>query len=529
MDYGGFGLESFSRRLPIYILIDCSESMIGEPLDAVNRGLQQLCTDLKNDPMAIETAWLSVITFSSRARQVIPLTDVVQFAPPILSVGPGTSMGAAFDLLAQRLDREVRKNTPTQKGDWKPIVFLLTDGIPTDNWEQAIKRFKKNTVHMAINVIAVGCGEDVDVDVLREITPNVLLMKNLSLGGFAAFFRWVSASVSTASVSATREGQGVNLPAPPAGEFEFVGQGVVKPPASRRQPSQIILAARCQGNRQGYLMRYRRTPPSSDIYQAEKAYRVGNDYFTEASASPSGQKIDTSKLKGSPPCPYCGRLGWTLDKDKSSLICSDRLELDGKHAQVMFVLDVTGSMWGEIEGVKMNIKDFMDYIHSEGLSVDVGLIAFRDLEMRERPELLKFEGRPFTNDARDFKSKVSKLKASGGGSNPGESSFDALVLASQQPFKEDVARILILITDEPPLIPDGEVRSIEDVIMALNKGGIDQLHIVIPDHLKSHYAPLHRHVKGQIFRLGAGGRGGASFRKILMDIGKSISVMTRLG
>jgi len=529
MSYKGFDFESFSRRLPIYILIDCSESMIGEPLAAVNRGLQQLCTDLKSDPVAIETAWLSVITFDSRARQIVPLTDVVQFAPPSLSVGPGTSMGAAFDLLVQRLKKEVRKNIPTQKGDWKPIVFLLTDGMPTDDWQKALKQFKKATSRMMVNIIAVGCGEDVDVDVLRAVTPNVLLMKQVSPGGFAAFFKWVSASVSTASVSASREGQGVNLPAPPAGAFEFVGKGPGKKPTGAGPLSQVILAARCRSNKKGYLMRYRRMIPSGDTYQAEKAYPVGNDYFAEASAGPAGQRIDSSKLRGAPQCPYCGRPGWTLAKDKSGLVCSDRLELGGKRAQVMFVLDVTGSMAEEISGVKDNIKDFMDYIHSEGLSVEVGLIAFRDLEECEPPEVMKFEGHPFTSNARDFKSQVSRLKALGGGGNPGESSFDALVLACRQPFKEDVARILILITDEPPLIPDGEVRSIEDVMSALTRAGTDQLHIVIPDYLKGHYAPLHRHVKGQIFRLGADGRGGKAFRKILLDIGRNISVMTRLG
>lgn len=186
-------------------------------------------------------------------------------------------------------------------------------------------------------------------------------------------------------------------------------------------------------------------------------------------------------------------------------------------------------MSGEIEGVKDNIKDFMDFIQSEGLSVEVGLIAFRDLEYGEKPDLLKFNGRPFTKQATEFKAQVSTLHPDGGGSNPGESSFDAIALACQQPFNEDVTKILVLITDEPPLIPDGRIRSVEDVIRAMNRVPIDQLYIVIPESLNSYYASLHNAIKGEIFPMGSGGRGGTGFRKVLLDIGRSISVTTRIG
>ena len=522
LDFG----DTFSRRLPIYLVIDNSESMVGEPLDAVNQGLLQLISELRKEPMAVETARISVISFSNRARQIIPLTDIARFAPPTLSVGPGTSLGAAFELLGQSVKNDVRKSTTSQKGDWKPIVFLLTDGLPTDDWQVGFSRFEKLIDKSEVNIIAIGCGEDADLGILKIITPNVLVMKNMSPGDFAAFFKWVSASVTTASVSASREGGGMNLPTPP-GTLEVVG--AVNPSKGTTPQSQIILAARCRDTKNGYLMRYRRGTPSGDSYQVAKAYKVGNDYFGEASVGPVGQEIDSSKLKGAPLCPYCGRPGWTLAKDGKNLICSDSLDLGSKQAQVMFVLDITGSMYGEIDGVKENIKDFMDFVQAEGLSVEVGLIAFRDLEMGEPPDVLKFRGKPFTKDAAAFKSQVSTLTANGGGDNPGESSFDALVLATRQPFGEQGSRIIVLITDEPPLIPDGKVRNVNDVISAMERSGIDQIHIVIPDHLRADYQALHKHFKGQVFQLGAGCRGGASFRKILMDIGRSISVMTRVG
>ena len=67
-------MNEYVRRLPIYLLIDTSGSMMGEPIEAVKQGIRTLITELKGDPQAVETAYLSVITFDSHARQLVPLT-----------------------------------------------------------------------------------------------------------------------------------------------------------------------------------------------------------------------------------------------------------------------------------------------------------------------------------------------------------------------------------------------------------------------------------------------------------------------
>ncbi|MBQ3447385.1 MAG: VWA domain-containing protein, partial [Synergistaceae bacterium] len=75
-------MSDYVRRLPVYLLLDCSGSMMGAPIEAVKQGITTLLSELKGDPQALETAYLSVITFESTARQVVPLTELIQFQAP---------------------------------------------------------------------------------------------------------------------------------------------------------------------------------------------------------------------------------------------------------------------------------------------------------------------------------------------------------------------------------------------------------------------------------------------------------------
>lgn len=112
------------RRLPIYLLLDTSGSMHGEPIEAVNNGMQMLVSTLRNDPYALESAHLSVITFNSTAQEVMPLTELAVFQTPTLTASGSTAMGEALKLLSQKIDTDLVKTTSSQKGDWKPLVFI---------------------------------------------------------------------------------------------------------------------------------------------------------------------------------------------------------------------------------------------------------------------------------------------------------------------------------------------------------------------------------------------------------------------
>lgn len=200
------------RRLPVYLVLDCSGSMTGEPMEAVRQGLKTLLSELKSDPQALETVWMSIITFNSTAQQILPLTDLVLVKEPPLEASGTTAMGAALRLLSECIAREVRQTTAIHKGDWKPLIFFMTDGAPTDKWEDAAAMLKAKKPG---NLIACAAGAEADEQNLKKVTDIVVKLHSLQPGELQAFFKWVSASVQTTSVSIGKTDAPVHLPPPP--------------------------------------------------------------------------------------------------------------------------------------------------------------------------------------------------------------------------------------------------------------------------------------------------------------------------
>ena len=204
------------RKLPIYLLLDTSGSMSGEPIEQVKYGLQMLVSALRKDPTALETAYLSVITFDSKANQVVPLTDLASFQPPSLNATGSTNMGEALKLVAECRGREVNVGGGGGQADWKPMVFLMTDGSPDRGWESGLARFQKEKWGIIVGC-AVGGG---DTTVLKQIAgESVVQLASSDSNSIAAFFKWVSASIVVGSqkVEANQKDVGGlgDLPPPP--------------------------------------------------------------------------------------------------------------------------------------------------------------------------------------------------------------------------------------------------------------------------------------------------------------------------
>jgi len=189
------------RRLPVYLLLDCSGSMSGDPITAVNEGVSMIHSELKNDPQALETVYISIITFASRADQY-QLTQLEQFQPPILSASGSTAMGEAFRILVQSIEQDLKLNTPKQHGDYRPLVFLLTDGAPTDNYSDAVQKLHDLRGSRKPTIVALGCGSGVDTSMLHKVTEHVYLMHNVTPQNLRNYFQWISGSIMQTSRAA---------------------------------------------------------------------------------------------------------------------------------------------------------------------------------------------------------------------------------------------------------------------------------------------------------------------------------------
>jgi len=189
--------------------------MRGEPIHSVNVGLQAMLSALRQDPYALESVHLSIITFDVEAREYLPLTplDEVKLGEVVVPDAGATFLGAALELLLHRVDRDVEKSTGDAKGDWRPLLFVMTDGSPSDlhAYREAIPEVKKRNFG---SILACAAGPKAKQDVLLELTERVFTLDTMDSAAFSGFFKWVSASVAVGSSSAGISGQ-ISLPPPP--------------------------------------------------------------------------------------------------------------------------------------------------------------------------------------------------------------------------------------------------------------------------------------------------------------------------
>lgn len=205
-----------NRRLPVYLLLDTSGSMQGEPISAVNVGLQSLAASLRQDPHALDSVYVTVVTFDIEVKEVVPLTALEDLIVPTITTpsSGATMLGAGLSFICDKVKREVRKTTADTKGDWRPLLFLMTDGKPSDTlaYKAAIPIVKAANFG---TVVACAAGPKSDATVLHELTDNVVHMDTMDSATFSKFFQWVSSTINQGSTS-MGAANSIKLPPPPA-------------------------------------------------------------------------------------------------------------------------------------------------------------------------------------------------------------------------------------------------------------------------------------------------------------------------
>lgn len=203
------------RRLITYLLIDTSGSMRGEPIEAVNAGLHALLASLRTNPYALDSVHLSITTFDSEVKEVLALTSLPDvILPEIVCPASGaTFLGAGLEQICLHVSRDVRKSSSMEKGDWKPMLIILTDGKPTDTmaFNEVIPHIKACDF---ATIVACAAGPRADSVSLKRLTEHVISLDTMDAASFARFFAWVSAACAKDSQS-RGAGTQMDLPPPP--------------------------------------------------------------------------------------------------------------------------------------------------------------------------------------------------------------------------------------------------------------------------------------------------------------------------
>jgi len=170
---------------------------------------------LRQDPHALDSVYISLITFDKEVNLIFELTELSKVQMPEIQTpqsGP-TFMGEALRLLIERVEKEVQLSTEDVKGDWMPLLFLMTDGSPSDS-QLFNEQYPKLKAKKFGSIIGCAAGPKSKEQYLKLFADQVVSLDTTDANAFQQFFKWVSASVAVGnrSIGATDD---LLLPPPP--------------------------------------------------------------------------------------------------------------------------------------------------------------------------------------------------------------------------------------------------------------------------------------------------------------------------
>jgi uncharacterized protein YegL len=160
--------------LPFYVVCDESSSMIGESIDAINKGLKQLFQAIHNDPVVDAKARVGIISFNDQAKVILPLSQLTTITSIPGCVASGsTSYSSVFNLLKSEIESDI----PRLKADGfrvhRPFVFFMSDGEPNpEDWRTPLSQLTGVNFKFRPNIVSFGVA-GADPSIIKEVSTPI--------------------------------------------------------------------------------------------------------------------------------------------------------------------------------------------------------------------------------------------------------------------------------------------------------------------------------------------------------------------
>jgi len=184
-------------RCPCLLVLDTSASMSGARIDELNAGLAVLRQELMADTLAMKRVEVGIVTFGP-VKVEQGFESAASFTPPRLEAQGDTPMGGAIELAIELVRGRKIEYRANGISYYRPWIFLITDGAPTDNWTRAAQLVKEGEHNKAFAFFPIGV-QGANHTILAKIsTRTPLALEGLR---FRELFSWLSSSLRSVSRS----------------------------------------------------------------------------------------------------------------------------------------------------------------------------------------------------------------------------------------------------------------------------------------------------------------------------------------
>lgn len=203
-------------RCPVVLLLDTSDSMSGQPIEELNRGLVTFQQELSQDDLAARRVQVAIVTFDSYVSVVQDFVDFDQFNPPHLSATGTTAMGQGIETALNLIESHKQILKDNDIDYYRPWLLMITDGAPTDSWQNAAQMLAQFYANKKVVFFAVAV-QGADMNTLSQIVPPGSIPPQQLKGlAFKQLFTWLSKSMGAVSRS---RGSGGQVALPPVTEW----------------------------------------------------------------------------------------------------------------------------------------------------------------------------------------------------------------------------------------------------------------------------------------------------------------------